>query len=116
MEGSAGAEGGTLVVDLNTLMQLIDTRLGRDPKPKECQRIFYMLSNVLSQLSGGKRMPLESDFWDPSIFLPNGMRNAVTLFDLERVNYAPTTFHDLLETVSCGSTSKSSPGEDNHPL
>lgn len=65
--------------------------------------------------------------------LPFGLRNAVTLFELEiaervrqvrpphaqfvgAVDYAPASVHDLLEGESCDSSSESSPDEDSHPL
>jgi hypothetical protein len=44
---------------------------------------LYALANILSQLSGDDPMPPKSDFYDPSIPLPIGLRNAATLFKLE---------------------------------
>jgi hypothetical protein len=70
-------------VDLKALAQNIDAHIGPDPEPEECRRTFYALANFLSQLMGDEPMHRESDFWDPSVPLPFGLRNAVTLFELE---------------------------------
>jgi hypothetical protein len=91
-----------------------------------------MLANVLSHMMGDEPMPPENDFWDPSVTLPFGLKNAATLFELEitertrrarppsariivAADYAPTLVHDLLEGESCDSSSESSPGKENHP-
>jgi hypothetical protein len=131
-EGSTVAEGGTLAVDLNALMVRINARLGPEPELEECWRTFYALASVLSQLSEDNPVPPENGFWDPSVPLPYGLRNAATLFELEiaermrqascshpefvrTADYAPTSVHDLLEGESCSSSSESSLGEDSHP-
>jgi hypothetical protein len=46
------------------------TQLGLDPVPKDCQRTFYALVNVLSQLSWEEPMPPEDKFWDPALHSP----------------------------------------------
>ena len=114
-------------MDLDALVRNIDTHLGPNPEPEEYYCTFCALGNILFQLMGDKPMPPESDFWDPSVPLPIGMRNAATLFELEIVkrtcrafpphtefigaaDYAPTSIHNLLEMESCGSSSESSPG------
>jgi hypothetical protein len=83
-------------------------------------------------MMGDEPMPLENDFWDPSMPLPFALRNPATLFELEitehkrmalppsawfvkAADHAPTSVPDLLEGESCNSSSKSSPGEDSHP-
>jgi hypothetical protein len=45
-EGTTVVEAGLLVVDLEALARHVDTRLGPNPDPEDCQHTFYALANV----------------------------------------------------------------------
>jgi hypothetical protein len=79
--GSTTVEGGILAVDPDALAWNINAHLGLKAEPEECRRTFYVLANVLSQMTGDEPMPPESDFGDPSVPLPFGLRNVATLFE-----------------------------------
>jgi len=134
VEGVDVTVGGTLMVDLKSVARHVNRYLKPDLEPEKCQHTFYALANNLSQFAGGEPMLLsESHVWDTSIPSLIGMRNRVTLFDLDKVeltcprrlprldfirvtDHVSTSIHNHLDVESWSSSIESAPNEGHQPL
>jgi hypothetical protein len=68
------------IVDSDVLACRINAYLGPNPELELSRHVFYVLVNAFAQLSGGRHLPLEAEFWNPSTALPSEMRDAIALF------------------------------------
>lgn len=72
-----------IAIDSNTLVWRIKAHLGLNPELEWSRRAFYRLASTFCQVSRGRPIPQETEFWDPSVSLPYSLRNAVELFEWE---------------------------------
>jgi hypothetical protein len=75
------ARASPMIVDSNALACGINAYLEVNPEPELSRCVFYMLVNTFAQLSRSGPLPLEAEFWNPSITLPSEMREPIVLFE-----------------------------------